>query len=426
MKNYIDEYFAKQGIKVIYNTLGHTDELIHTYIKESHSVFKNANTQWSNSIKNGIYNKFYSLKNREKKTGFEFLKDKDINFRQNVVPTNINDLWNYPQIRFDFAKNDNESYIDLLKLSLKRIENPLLFYSGGIDSELVLQSFLDIGIIPKVVFFKLVDTHNNIINNYDFNHAIEFCNKNSITVIIKTICPELLWDQEDFIKIGKELRIGSPQILTHIHFIKIISEEFKGHTYCFGGEVRYQRDTNHKDVALRSVLVSSAKGFTGLGAGTLSATNTSSANPGIDFGMFLDIVYLDPPSGFGGEWEILEYAGALPTPTVYSPSLPLLGVWSTTANPPAWNYQMKIDNEDFFGGGSGNLIYSYPSGYGTYFSPVANNKVFGPEELARGYLDISSSAQTVNWGFTWYLRNPPGSISPGEISTSLVWTYNLL
>ena len=279
MKKYIDDYFAKQGIRVIYNTLGHTDELVQVYVKETYNTFFQSKATFTNSIKSSLYNKFYTLKARDKKTGFEKLEKKDTYFRNIIIPTNMSDMWNSPSHTFDILKNDGESYLDCLKKHLLKIEDPLLFYSGGIDSELVLQTFLDIGIKPIVVVFEFTDTLGNVLNQYDILYASEFCNKNDIKPIIKRICLESLWDTDEFIQIGKTLRIGSPQILTHIYMAKIMADEMPGMTYCFGGEIRYSKLENVQNP--NKVLVSSTKSF-----GPLpwpSGTVTGSSNTGAGY-----------------------------------------------------------------------------------------------------------------------------------------------
>ena len=414
MKHYIDEHFAKQGIKVIYNTLAHTDELIHAYIKESHDTFKSAEQIYSNSVKPSIYNKFYSLQPRMKKTGFENLKELDLNFRKNVVPINIGDLWKYPFQRFDFSKTDVDSYLNVLKSSLLKIENPLVFYSGGVDSELVLKTFLDIGFNPKVVLFKLVDKNNNLINDYDVNHAYEFCKLNSVDLIIKTICPEELWEQNDFINLGKELRIGSPQILTHIWMANIIEEEYPNYTYCFGGEVRYKRDTLKKDYNLSSVLVSSMKSFTGLFAPPSTNLFYSSSSGGVGlYQMRLSTAYQSSPS-IAGTWTMGKF---LSTAGVgFTPSLPVSGTFTDTTQPPSWDYQMKLTNEDYPGG---NMIVLYPSGYDTYVSVDANTGITTPQYWITAEQDKESPTSSPLCTVDWYLRNQSQPLNEIYVTISI-------
>lgn len=239
INNRISDFFAKQGISVKYNCLGDSYTLARSYIKESRTIFLDRKVKSSNHIKTDVYNKFYTLPHREKKTGFELLSDKEKKFRDKHTFSQLADQWDYPNERIELTKNDGESYIENLKNSIRKIENPLIFYSGGIDSELLLTTFLDCGIKHKVVIFEFYDNKDILVNDYDIQQAQKFCKKNGIIPIVKKLNIDSLWDKTEFIEIAKKIKIQSPQQLTHVYMIYIMAEEYPGFTYCFAGEVRY-------------------------------------------------------------------------------------------------------------------------------------------------------------------------------------------
>jgi len=255
--NAIDDYFLKQGIQVRYNCLGDHDVLINSYIKESHDLFKRSNIDESHYMKSFHYNDWYNIKPREKQTGFEKVKKIDNAFRQTYRFADLVDQWDYPNYFYEVFDNDNEKYLINLGYRLTKIDNPIIFYSGGADSELLLTTFLDLGKPFKVVIFELVNNNGEVINQYDLDHASKFCKLNGIIPIVQKFNPQVIWLREEFLNIGKSIKNNSPQIITHAYMIHQVAEQYPNHTYCFAGEVRYKLDPFNKES--KSVLVSSAK-----------------------------------------------------------------------------------------------------------------------------------------------------------------------
>lgn len=402
MKKYIDEYFEKQGIRVIYNTLGHTDELVNAYVKETYDMFANSRAKFTNAIKTQIYSKYYVLTPRIKMTGFEQLKNIDDNFRKFVYKPTIQDRWNTPSHVFDVFKKDNENYIDILKTNLKKIENPLLFYSGGIDSELVLHTFLDIGIKPTVVIFEFVDEQGLVINQYDINHALKYCSEKNINPIVKQICPETLWNQNDFLALSHELRIGSPQILTHVYMAKIIAEEYSNHTYCFGGEIRYQKYS--VESINKTVLVSSTKNIPGLGSiyTASSASGTTTALCTLITNSSTVLV------GGAAYWEVLQTGGS-------SSGSPVFGYYSDITRPPDFNYEFRFDwveiqdDQGTNGSISGSAV---SAGSGNYYTPTNSNTTNSNQVNFTVSLTSDLAGYTADYTFDWFIRN---ATSPGTV-----------
>ena len=216
-----------------------------------------SNKYFSNKSKTVTYEKFYPLKTRYKQTGFESISSLDTKFRSLYRHNHqMADDWDYPQLPYEVLPNDGESYIDNLKKSIKTIDDPMVFYSGGVDSELLLSCFIEENIPCRVVIFELKDLLGNNINQYDLDHAYEFCKKHSISPIIKSLCPETLWENEFFVQLAKDLKLSSPQITTHAYMVYVMSDEYPNYTYCLAGEIRYQHNPFNPE---KTVLVNFAK-----------------------------------------------------------------------------------------------------------------------------------------------------------------------
>lgn len=239
-KPQIDKYFEKLGISVIYNCLGYNEELIGSFVHENNSILKHYGIK-SNNYKHELYDKVYSLTKRHKKTGFELFENLDRKIRNNFS-SKIKRPQFSPTI---ILEKEHIKYYGNYKTKLKEfvssIENPLLYYSGGMDSELVAKSFLELDKNFKMVIFEWLDNDKKIINSYDLKYAYSFCNANNIIPIIKQVNIEELWQSDYFKKLAVDLEIVSPQIVTHAYCILLMSKEFKNCTHVFGGEIRFQK-----------------------------------------------------------------------------------------------------------------------------------------------------------------------------------------
>lgn len=240
-KQLIDTHFDKLGIKVLYNTLGHNEDLIASFVSEHRDALKQEYGFSSNHVKHELYNKFFNLEFRHKRTGFESVRKLEREFRKR-----INKFIKTPQfsdtiILDDHLLNDSKKkYRDSITSLLKTIENPLLYFSGGLDSELLARFLLDSGKSFKTVIVEWLDDQNRIINTYELEYAYKFCKNNSIVPIIKTYNVNTLWNSEDFLKLGIELGLVSPQLISHAYTVGQMDREFPNHTHLFGGEIRFQ------------------------------------------------------------------------------------------------------------------------------------------------------------------------------------------
>jgi len=100
----------------------------------------------------------------------------------------------------------------------------VLLLSGGLDSEVVLHSFLSIGVKPKVIIFK----YENNLNLHDINYAYRICAARQIVPIVKEV-NVLRFFETELPSYAKVSGISSPQLnfllynAFHVDGIPIIS-----------------------------------------------------------------------------------------------------------------------------------------------------------------------------------------------------------
>lgn len=267
----IDRYFSKLGIDVIYNTLGHNRELIASFISDNRDILSNY-TSRSNHIKHILYNEIYNLEFRHKKTGFEKIPKLDQDCRNKISKVVL-----FPQFTGTcIIDNEEESHLknykDHLSNFLIKLDNPILYYSGGLDSELVAMSLLDNGKKFTVVTVEWI-YEGKVINEYELNYAYKFCRNNSIIPVIKQINVEELWNSNEFFQLASNLGIVSPQLVSHAYVISIINQEFPNRTHLFGGEVRFQHHLLDSGEMAKLVFLDkpSVQTFDGYATGTVTA-----------------------------------------------------------------------------------------------------------------------------------------------------------
>ena len=108
-------------------------------------------------------------------------------------------------------------------------DNPAICFSGGIDSQTVIDTFLIAGVTPNVVVFKFLDDFNE----QDVSHAIKFCELRKITPhIIEFDVIRFLNNQlYDF---ATKYKISSPQFAVHLYLAGLLKD--LGYTCAiFGG-----------------------------------------------------------------------------------------------------------------------------------------------------------------------------------------------
>jgi hypothetical protein len=330
-KPVIDKYFAEKGINVRFNTLGYNETLVRSYLKDFQTEVNDAYRKKSEDVKHACYNKLYPVKSRPKFTGFETLKKQDKDFRKN-----INMFVTKPQFSplMTVEHVDNEtweiSYKDALKESIKDIENPIVYLSGGLDSEIVANAFVDLGksFIPLIYYY--VDETGNLLNKHDIGYAYAFCRKHGLFPIIKQINVPKLWETKEFKELAIDIQIVSPHLVTYAHMINLTNQEYPNHTHVFGGEVRFRSDYSYADRNYNLVFLDKlVPSYDGL--------RFQSANPLNGPLNWLALYYNGNTAVDPGQWVLYSYSDGFGSP------FPLAsGVWTTT--PELGPYEISVTN----------------------------------------------------------------------------------
>lgn len=316
----INLYFKNKGLDVSYNTLNATQELILAYVNDFEQLVSKTNHQRSQHLKHFFYNSLYKIENRKKFTGFEKFKKIDKNFRiktSSLIPKRFFT----PGLVVDSKINDVKTgYKEQLTAHVKKFKNPLLYLSGGLDSELVALAMLDAGVKFTPVIFEYVDNYGNIFNSFDTEYAYKFCSSNGLIPTVKRMNIEELWESTDFAALGLELGINSPQILTHAFMIKMMEYEYSGNSHVFGGEVRFY--TNHilddgRNASLVQLIKENPASYAGESYRTTSY-NAANAYCGLDFNFANGL-------GVVQTFSVSDDGGAFSTG-------PSTGNWATSSN----------------------------------------------------------------------------------------------
>jgi hypothetical protein len=237
----IDEYFSEKGICVRYNTLGNDETLVRSYLNQFHDIVEQSERKRSEYVKHSCYSKLYNIESRIKYTGFEEFKKIDNEFRKQIGKYITKPQKNNHGFVMDKKENsDNLSYKEALLTRLKTVVDPVLYLSGGIDSELVALALLEANVKFTPVIFEFVDKFGKIRNSAELNYAYKFCKNNHLIPDIHQIDIETLWDSHYFKQLAIEVQISSPQIVTHVYMIEMLSIKYRNSTHLFGGEVRFR------------------------------------------------------------------------------------------------------------------------------------------------------------------------------------------
>lgn len=90
---------------------------------------------------------------------------------------------------------------------------PCVFFSGGVDSELILRAYLEIGANPKVYIVR----YENDLNIYDVSYAITICNMLNVKYHLIDFELEKFY-LNDAEKVSEQAQIDRPRMLPHLKF----------------------------------------------------------------------------------------------------------------------------------------------------------------------------------------------------------------
>lgn len=243
--NRFDELFSLKNITTYSNTLGINEDVRKAYVGFTRKILKEHNVKKSQHAKLQCYQTIFSkIESRKKFTGFEKFVDLEFKTRiklLSMVSSNVDTSAAYD----DNHKNINTSqeYLNLLVSEIKKEKKEkLLYFSGGLDSELLAYIFLNNDINFTPVIFQFLDKNNEITNLEEISYAFNFCKKFCLTPKIENLYIEDFWTSDEFITIAKEFNIPSPHVITHAKMVFIMDSQFPNVAHYFGGEVRYIMD----------------------------------------------------------------------------------------------------------------------------------------------------------------------------------------
>jgi hypothetical protein len=90
---------------------------------------------------------------------------------------------------------------------------PSIFFSGGVDSELILRSYIEIGANPKVFIIR----YENDLNIYDVSYAITICTMLKIDYTLVDFNLQKFYEN-DAEQVSLDSQIDRPRMLPHIKF----------------------------------------------------------------------------------------------------------------------------------------------------------------------------------------------------------------
>jgi len=91
---------------------------------------------------------------------------------------------------------------------------PNLAFSGGVDSEVMVRSFMAEKLPFKITIFKF----ENDLNLHDISFAISFCEEHKLYYEIKHMDVQAFWKSDQFFPLADEVKCISPQLLAHLHY----------------------------------------------------------------------------------------------------------------------------------------------------------------------------------------------------------------
>lgn len=272
----IDQYFSNKNIKVYYNTLGHTEELVNSYIATFQDVVTESNCDRSQDVKHKLYGLMYDMEPRTKYTGFEKLSTQDKDFRQRVV-SQLSDIFYGPTKIVDKKYHTEKDYKKLLVESLKDIDNIILYFSGGLDSELLANALLDSKKDFRAITFAWKDNQGSTINCEEMSYAIDYSQKHNLPLEIIDLNVEELWQTEEFYNFAVDIQIQSTHQLTHAYAINIVESKYPNSTHLFGGEVRFHITTNQNNEVVNLVFLDKVDPPTWDGLDIIGTSSTAAA-----------------------------------------------------------------------------------------------------------------------------------------------------
>ncbi len=209
----------------IQSFLSSNPDAVAAFTRDAHSLLNK--NQTSNKVKHSVYAKYFDIEPRPKFTGFEKLEELDKIIRAKlsalVTPYEEKEILpvdQSPQVNFKQALIDRA-------LRLKNRKN-FLYYSGGVDSEVVLLAFLEAKVDFTPVIFVWENNKMEALNCHDVQYALKFCARHNLHPVIRTLNVERFWNSDEIVEMAHKYNQSSPQLLTYYKMVSTFNDELKG------------------------------------------------------------------------------------------------------------------------------------------------------------------------------------------------------
>ena len=241
IKTLEDLYLESKGVRSCYALLCSKQSLVNSFITETRHLLNPNAGYLSQFSKHGLYSQYFpDLETRIKFTGFEKVRRADLEIRKRlreIVTVIASDMQ-------DTYSTDHLSFKEEMHNVLSDIKNPLLYLSGGIDSEFVARWFLEFGIPFETVTISW--SYNRCaVNLHDVTYAVKFCKEYGIKYREINLSLEQFWESPRLVDISKSINRTSPQHCAYVMAVEHINSIIENKTHIMAGENRYALVESH-------------------------------------------------------------------------------------------------------------------------------------------------------------------------------------
>jgi hypothetical protein len=97
---------------------------------------------------------------------------------------------------------------------------PNIAFSGGIDSEIIVRTFMELGIPFKITIFKYSDD----LNLHDISFAISFCEEHQLDYEIRYVDVISFWNSDQFYQLADDIKCVSPKVCAYLHSFDLLED----------------------------------------------------------------------------------------------------------------------------------------------------------------------------------------------------------
>lgn len=220
------------------NFLNYSAKSIASFIREA--TTRMTPGEISNHVKGYVYHDNFGITMRPKYTGFEKVISHDVvtrkRLKEHLLTRGIEDHTSKSETQTTNVQSylDNTSSTENFRENLCEIAElyadpdnvNLVYYSGGMDSEVVLMSFMEAKVDYCPVVFTLT-WQGDVINDHDLEWAHKFLTEHNISYIDRTIDIAEFWQSDLIEAYARDWGVHSPQILAQYRMIDIIHLEIE-------------------------------------------------------------------------------------------------------------------------------------------------------------------------------------------------------